>query len=471
MTSRREPTATAAPPGEKLSLWTKTAYAFGGIGNAIGLGAIIPFWYTFFLTDIARLDLGLISLFWVIVTTWDALNNPLVGYFSDRTRTRWGRRRPYLLFGALPFGLFFVLLWWIPPTHNQALLFAYYLVIYILFETAATLVSCPYSALAPELTRDHDERTSLMMAEMVVTILAGVLVPVLFSFVVLPLFPERDPRAYQLLALICGVSFVVTTLLTFFVTQERPETQRESPLSFRETVGYMLKNVPYRYALAIYVFGWMSVSVVTTLFAYYFIYWVGMSLDEVSILQGGIMLAAWLFLPVVSRLSLRFEKKTAYILAVGSWAVLMLFTLMVPQGSKFLAYLICGLSGLGISAIHLMPSSMLPDVIEADELVSGYRQEGAYSGMTTFSSKLGQMVVLALLPVLLNRTGYLPPGEGGAAAGQPASALQAIRIMIAVIPAVLLGLSLIAARLYPLTRAKHAQLRGQIEDLQRVQGG
>ena len=470
MTSLDNPTATPVPPGEKLSFWTKIAYAFGGLGNAVGSGTIIPFWYTFFLTDIARLDLGLVSLFWVIVITWDALSNPLVGYLSDRTRTRWGRRRPYLLFGAVPFGLFFMLLWWIPPTQSQALLFAYYLVVYLIFETAATLVTCPYAALTPELTRDHDERTSLMMVQMVVTILAGVVVPVLFSFLVLPLFPDRDPRAYQLLALICGVCFTAASLLTFFVTRERPNFQEKKGLSPQEVARFVLKNVPFRYTLAIHVLGWMPVTVATSLFAYYFIYWVGMGLEEVSLVQGGIMLMAWLLLPVVFWLSRRFEKKTAYILAAGSWAVLMLSTLWIPQGAKIPAYIICALSGFGVSAVHLLPSSMLPDVIEVDELVSGHRQEGAYAGVTAFGGKLGQMLILALLPAILRWSGYVQPAAGEVLAEQSPSTLQALRIMIAILPSILLVLSMIAAYFYPITREKHAQLRGQIEDLQRTQG-
>ena len=449
---------------EKLRFRTKAAYALGGLGNAIGPGTIIPFWYTFFLTDIARLDLGLISLFWIVVTAWDALNNPLVGYLSDRTRSRWGRRRPYLLFGAVPFGLFFVLIWWIPPTQSQLLLFLYYLVAYILFGTTATAVTCPYTALAPELTRDHDERTSLVMYQMVVTILAGVLTPVLFGLVVLPMFPDRDPRAYQILALVCGICFAAASLLAFFGTRERHEFHQEQPLSLQETVRSILGNVPFRFALAIHVLGWMSVTVVMTLFTYYFIYWIGMDTGEVSLVQGGIMLMAWLLLPTVLWLSRRYEKKTAFILAAGSWTVLLLATLLLPQGAKIPAYIICGLSGFGIAAIHLIPSAMLPDVIEVDELASGHRQEGAYAGVTHFVSKLGQMVTLALMPVILHWAGYIQPGAENALPVQPAAALQVLRLTIAILPAIFLLGAMVVARFYPLTRERHAQIQRELAE-------
>jgi glycoside/pentoside/hexuronide:cation symporter, GPH family len=455
------------PPREKLSFWTKSAYAIGGLGNAVGPGTIIPFWYTFFLTDIARLDLGLVSLFWIIVTAWDALNNPLVGYLSDRTRTRWGRRRPYLLVGAIPFGVLFMLLWWIPPTQNQILRFVYYLSAYLLFETTATFTVCPYAALTPELTQDHDERTSLVMYQMVITIAAGVVVPFLFGFFVLPRFPDRSPGAYQLLALVCGVSFSLAYLLTFFGTRERPEFQQKSAPQLKETVKYILKNVPFRYTMAIYILGWMPVTVATALFAYYFIYWIGMGADEVSIVQGVIMGMAWVLLPVVLWLARKFEKNTAYIIAAGSWAVVMLATLLLPPGARIAAYAICALSGFGIAAIHLLPAAMLPDVIEVDELASGRRQEGAYTGVNIFASKLGQMSILALIPALLRWVGYVQPSAENPLPVQPDSALFALRLMIAILPGLLLAASLLVAWRYPLTRERHAEIRRELEKRKR----
>jgi GPH family glycoside/pentoside/hexuronide:cation symporter len=217
---------------KKLSFWTKAAYAIGDLGNSVGVGTVIPFWYTIFLTDIVRLDLRLVSLFWAVVTVWDAVNDPLFGFLSGRTRTRWGRRRPYILFGALPFWVAFILLSTIPPIHNQVLLFVYYTAIYILFEAAYTAVNCPYLALTPELTQDHDQRTSLVTYRMAVSIGAGLAAPLLFGLVIFPMFPERDPRAYQTIGLICGLSFIPPLWITFLGTRENHRTDIEpTPVS------------------------------------------------------------------------------------------------------------------------------------------------------------------------------------------------------------------------------------------------
>jgi GPH family glycoside/pentoside/hexuronide:cation symporter len=103
------------PRSEHLSFWRKAAYVIGDLGNSAGPGTIIPFWYLFFLTDVAKLNPALAGLTILLGKIWDAVNDPLVGWLSDRTRTRWGRRRPYLLFGAVPFGVTFALLWTVPP--------------------------------------------------------------------------------------------------------------------------------------------------------------------------------------------------------------------------------------------------------------------------------------------------------------------------------------------------------------------
>jgi GPH family glycoside/pentoside/hexuronide:cation symporter len=424
---------------------------------------VIPFWYTIFLTDIVRLDLRLVSLFWIIVTTWDAINDPLFGFLSDRTRTRWGRRRPYLLFGALPFGVAFILLWVIPPVHNQVLLFAYYMVVYILFETIYTAVYCSYSALTPELTQDHDERTSLVTYRMAVSIGVGLAAPLLFGLVIFPMFPDRDPRAYHTIGLICGFSFIPPLLITFLGTRERVEFQRERALSLRETVRFVLRNVPFRYVLSTSILSWMPVVVAQAIFAYYFTYWIGMTEDATSLLQVAILGLALLFLPVVLWLARRLEKKTAYIIAAATWAVVMLTILVIPRGAKVLAFILAPLSGFGVAAAHLLPSAMMPDVLEVDELMSGQRQEGIYMGVAVFVGKLAQAGVLALLPAVLRWSGYVQPTTQDPTPSQPAAALNALRLLLAILPTLLLVASIVVTWFYPLTRQRHAEIRRELE--------
>ena len=447
----------------RLSMGRKLAYASGEIGYALGPGTVIAFWYTFFLTDVARLDLGLVSLFWLVVTLWDAVNDPILGLISDRTRTRWGRRRPYLLFGALPLGVLFVMLWVIPPFAHQGLLFAYYTVVYILFEFAFTMVSCPYIALTPELTLDHDERMSLVALRMAFNIGISLIAPVAFSLLIFPRFAARDPQAFLIIGLITGAISVPPFLIAFFAVRERSDFQEEAALPLKQSVRCVVRNRVFHYTMAIRVLSWMPVVIAQAVFAYFLIYWAGMSQDETSLTQAVIMLAAFLCLPLVFWLCRRFEKKTAYIISAATWAVVMLSIILVPQNTKWAAYLVAALAGLGVSAAHVIPRAMDTDVLEIDEVVSGSRQEGAYAGVTVFGDKRARSVVLALLPAILSWTGYVQPTPANPAPVQPLSALTSMRFMISFLPAVLLVISIVVAWNYPITRRRHARIRKGLE--------
>ncbi|NLE77361.1 MAG: MFS transporter [Chloroflexi bacterium] len=447
---------------QRLSFWRKFGYAVGDFGNAVGAGTVIPFWYTLFLTDIARLDLGLVSLFWLVVTAWDAFNDPLFGFLSDRTRTRWGRRRPYILFGALPFGLAFALLWVVPPVARQGLLFAYYVLVYMVYESAFTAVSCPYSALTPELTEDHDERTSLVSYRMAVSIGAGLLAPVIIGLVIFPMFPERDPNAYRTIGLLCGASFVPPLWITFLATRERPEFGRARPLPLRDSLRFVARNYAFRYTLSLRILSWMPVVIAQAVFAYFLLYWVGMGEDQASIVQAVIMAAALLSLPAVLWLARRLEKKVAYIVAAATWTVVMLSILWVPAGAHTPAYVIAALAGFGVAAAHVLPSAMSPDVLEVDELMSGRRQEGAYAGVETFVQKLAQALVLAVLPLALRASGYVQPSPDTLTPTQPASALTVLRLLVSLLPAALLLASIAVAWFYPLTRQRYLEIQRRL---------
>src|SRR4028119_420583 len=149
----------ATPKPEKLSLSTKLAYGAGDLGPAITAN-IGVFFALFFFTNVAGLSPGLAGSILMIGKIWDAINDPMVGVLSDRTKSRWGRRLPWMLYGAIPFGMFFFLQWIVPQfsadkSANQLALFWYYVIIGIFFNSFYTAVNLPYTALTPELTQDR----------------------------------------------------------------------------------------------------------------------------------------------------------------------------------------------------------------------------------------------------------------------------------------------------------------------------
>lgn len=463
--SNSHPRNNRTQASEKLSVGTKIAYALGDLGNSVGPGTVIPFWYLYFLTDVAKLSPALAGLSLAIGKLWDAVNDPLVGMLSDRTRSRWGRRRPFLLFGAVPYGVTFALLWIVPPIENQILLCLYFAFMYMLFDTAFTLVGCPYDALTPELTLDHDERTSVATYRMFVSILSGLLAALMFGLFVFPAFDNLETR-FLVIGLSCAVVFIPSVLVTFFGTRERVEFHPVREVRLMDSLRYLFRNREWRYTASISLLSWLPVDIASVVFAYLLIYWVGMGEDEASLVQALILASATLFLPLVLWMGRRLEKQQAYIISAASWVVFMLAILLVPQGGRIAAYFIALGVGLGVSSAHVLPHAMSPDVVEIDELMSGQRQEGIYSGVNVFVRKLSTMLVIFFTGLALQWSGYT---EG--AAQQPPQALLAIRLIISVAPAVVLLASIWAAWRYPLTRRRHAEIQEELRKRRAMAGG
>jgi GPH family glycoside/pentoside/hexuronide:cation symporter len=156
-------------------------------------------------------------------------------------------------------------------------------------------------------------------------------------------------------------------------------------------------------------------------------------------------------------MSRRWEKKSAFIVTIASWALVMMALLFVPQGAAALAYVIAVLVGPGVAAAHVLPTAMGADTLEVDELASGKRQEGVYAGFEVFIRKLSTKLVLATFGPILAWTGYVEN-----AAQQTPQALTAIRIMIGVIPAIILAGAIAVAWAYPLTRVRHQEIQVQL---------
>jgi GPH family glycoside/pentoside/hexuronide:cation symporter len=328
---------------------------------------------------------------------------------------------------------------------------------YMLFDTAFTLVGCPYVALTPELTLDHDERTSLVTYRMAVSIGGGLLAALLFAWVIFPMFPEGDPMAFLTIGAVCGAVFVPPLLITFFSTRERDEFQSADAPSLLAGLRFVLRNRPWRYTLGMSLLSWMPVDIAAALFPYFLIYWVGMSEGDSNIVLFVILLSALLLLPLVLWLARRLEKKTAFVLATTSWVVVQLGILLVPKGAVLAAYVVAFAAGLGVASAHVLPNAMAPDVLEVDELASGYRQEGIYAGFSVFARKLSTGLVLSIIGPALTWAGY---AEG--VARQAPSALTTIRLLIALLPATMLVGSIFIARAYPITRQRHAEVQAEL---------
>ncbi len=440
----------------RLPRLTKLIYGSGDIGFSLTT-TIIGAFLAIFLTDVVGLSPGAAGTAIFIGGTWDYVNDPIVGYLSDRTRTRWGRRRPYLLLGALPFGLAFTLLWWRPPVEQQWLLAIYYAAAYVLFDTTATLLYMPYFALTPELTSDYDERTSLTSYRMFFSILGSLLAFTVPWMVVGSFRPGSQSRILLMGALFATAS-ALPMLLVFFGTRERKEYMQQARPSLRQSLSVAWKNKPFMMGLLIFLATWISVVILQDNLAY-FIKHVVQREGQSELIMGTVFVTAMTVLPLWSWLARRFGKRWAYMGGIAFWALVQLILITVTaQTGLWVILLLCVLAGIGVSAAHVLPWAILPDAIEWGELQTGKRHEGTFYSLVTLARKVATSIAIPATLWLLQLTGY-----DGLADQQPASALLGLRLVIGPIPAVLLCLGMVAAWFYPLSRGRHAEVVRELE--------
>ena len=462
----------------RLSLLTKMIYGTGDWSIA-SFNTLRTIFYAIFLTDVVGLEPRLASIAAFVGILWDAVNDPVVGTLSDRLKTRWGRRRPFLLWFAVPFGLGFVLQWWSPPWDNQITLMLTIMLAYMVCDTLQTLVSVPYFSLTPEIADDYDQRTSLtgyrMFFNLFASLVTAVAAPVVVDNVVAG--GGTPQQGYLTIAMILGAIAVVPFLLIFAFIRERPitTTSQIAHVSLRESLRAAWHNIPCRFATGIYVLTWLTIDFLSVLLPFFLVYWVagGNTLAETSVLGiklpiesaflGVLQLISIGSLPFWIWLAHKFSKRTAYMLAMTIWVGTQVAFLLVGQNQIGLALLLAIPAGMGVAAGHVLPESIYPDVIDWDELRTGQRREGVYYGIKNLMRKVTSAVAIFVALQVLGWTGYRAPQAGETVVMQPEAALTAMRMLITVVGALLLFGGLLVAWFYPLSRERHAEIRLLLE--------
>ena len=441
----------------KLTRGKKLMYGVGDIGFSL-TSTILGVYFLFFMIEVVGLRPGIAAIPILVGKIWDFVNDPIFGHISDRTRTRWGRRRPYLLFGALPLAFTFTMLWYKPGYESTAALVAYYSVAYIIFEASATMLYMPYFALTPELTSDYDERTSLTSYRMFFSILGSLLAFTVPSIIVGEFTPENAPKVL-LMGAIFGLVSALPMFITFFGTEEREDySDLEKPTIF-ESLKSVWKNIPFRYGLGIFLATWISVDILQSSLLFYVKFVVQREAQN-EIIMATIFVVAMFALPIWNWVSNRWSKRHAYMYGIAFWGVVQLALItMGPSTPLSIILVLCSMAGIGVAAAHVLPWAILPDAIEWYEYQTGERHEGMFYSITTLARKITSAGTVPLIGLVLEITGYQPN-----LAQQSVEAVKGIKMVIGPIPAVLLALGIFIAYKYPLDRQDFLKI---VEELKR----
>jgi glycoside/pentoside/hexuronide:cation symporter, GPH family len=443
------------PTNEHLTRKTKLLYGTGDFGFAL-TDTVIGVIFAIFLTDVVGLAPALAAVAIFVGRTWDYINDPIIGYISDRTRSRWGRRRPFLIIGFIPFALGFSMMWWIPPIHSQGWLAFYYGAAFFIYDTFATFVYMPYFALTPELSQDYDERTSLTSYRMLFSLIGQLMAFTVPLAVIGAMHPENASKVLMV-GIALGIAAALPLILVFLGTKERPEYQNQEQPSIKESFKAVLGNRPFFFAIGVFLFTNTAFSIIQSILLYFLKY--RMNLESQSdLITGTVFICALISLPFWVWASKHWDKRIAYVIGMVFFSVVMITMIMAaPEWNIVIIYVLAGLAGIGVGAMDVLPWAIIPDAIEYDELKTGKRHEGTFYSMVTLIGKIDGSIAVPLMLLVLGWSGFVPN-----AAVQPPSAIMAIRIMTGPVPSVVLCLGIVFALFYPITRKRHGAMRAEI---------
>jgi GPH family glycoside/pentoside/hexuronide:cation symporter len=436
-----------------LPLKLKIGYGLGEINSSL-FWAAIGFWLMNFLTDTAGLAAGLAGAAVMVGKVWDAVIDPLVGALSDRTRSRWGRRRPWLLFGALPFGAAFLAMFCAPRTASQAWLFVWAAGAYVLLCSACSIVVIPYNALLPELSSSFSERTRISGFKMGLGVL-GTLIGAGAVLPILGLFPSRAD-GFMAVGGVFGLLIAASALSPFFAVREPARPQAEAPVRLLSSMAQAFRNRPFVLILSTWALNTVGLTVVTATLVYYFKYILNRE-GLMSPALACLLLASLAFIPVSVKMSERLGKRGQYLLgmSVVVAAVLFLFAFGHRLGLPWV-FATMLLAGAGMSTHYVMPWSILPDALEYGYLRSGKREEGVHYGLLNFVIQVGQAVAGLLVGLVLAGFGY------AAGIAQSPLALLGIRLLVGPMTALFFVAGIVVLAFYPISRERYERILEQI---------
>ncbi len=450
---RPSPSEPALPWGARLG------FALGDLGFNFywqGVGLFLYFFYT----DVMGLAPRVAGFAYAAASLWDAVCDPIMGSIADRTRTRWGSYRPYLLIGAIPCGVTFVASFWVPPLAGGALI-AYAIVSLIALRTFYAVANIPYLALSAKLTRSYQERAILAALRMMFATIGALIVAY-----AMPSLVERaaadSHSGWTRAALIFAAAATAVLLGCFFATSE-PATAttatgsaaRPGLSSLARDVAYFWRILRYNRPLTLLFIAITIGYVASQMYAKCILYWFKYALHDESFARYALPIPAFAALvaaPFWTWVSRRTSKRVAWLIALGVTAIACLVFLADTSRSAQSILIETCFVAIGLACTPLMFFAMIPDTVDHNELVTGVRDEAKIFGYAVFAQKLALAINAVLLGQLLESTGFVANQE------QSAGTLFALKSIMGLIPAVGAVLAALVLWRYPLDARRHNEI-------------
>ncbi|GII61967.1 MFS transporter [Sphaerisporangium krabiense] len=434
-----------APVADGVSRGVRLGYGVGSFCTAT-FTTVPGLLLLFYLTNILAVPAWLAGLIVFAPKAWDLFANPLVGQWSDRTVSRWGPRRPWMLAGALILPVSFALTFAGPPLKGvPAALFVG--VFFLLAATGYALYEVPYKAMPAEMTEDYHERTSLLQWRMIFIALA-----VALSGIIAPEIAAHSLDGYRVMGIVCGAVLLAAMLASFLGTARAPFTGSAEPeAGLRAQLAAARDSRPFLWLLGLSCAQTLAAGVMLAA-APYFAAYIAEDTSATSTLFAALVGPMLVTMPLWVWIARRMDKRGAMLLSGVLFMGGALLTVLTPLLGMVYAHAMIVIVGVGYAGLQLLQFSMLADVIAHDSAVSGKRRGGVFTGLWTAAENvvtaLGALVVGAGLAM-----GGFVSSDPENPVTQPGGAVTAVLLVQTVVPALITFAGVLMTLKYRLTAA------------------
>lgn len=434
------------------SSWaSRLAYCVGAIPSALPYNAIASYFLLYY-ELVLGLSIQYFTLLWVIYSIWNAVNDLLAGYIMDRTRTRWGRRTPHILLWAIPCGVTFFLIWFVPFKDPFQILL-YGLSVICVYDAAWTFALGAWNSLYTEMYESTDERANVVVVKDTIAFLSsavGMMVPPVLA----------TSFGWPGMGAIIGATIPITLFISLLGTKEKAEYSVEEPLGLVPAVKSTLRNKPFLYTAFLLIMTEYAFGTLTMILPIYGRFVLGLKVEETGLTMIGVVAAVLLGLPFWGYMYKRFGEKTTFMLTTLVFALGLIPIFIASDMIQLM--LLSILPGFGVAGT-LMSEPVLSITIDYDETFTGKRREAMYNGILTFISRLTLVLTALTQLVVQTTTGFIPDIN----AVQPAGALTGLKLTLSLFPSAALLLGLLVFTRFPLTNEAISQLRAKLDEIHR----
>jgi GPH family glycoside/pentoside/hexuronide:cation symporter len=451
-------TATATPA--KFSLKYKIVWGVAALGTSFISGTFSAL-LTIFYQDYLGVGATWITLAATIYAVWNAFNDPIFGYITDGTRSKHGRRIPYMRFTAPFLALSFILVWLAPKGAGNVVLFWWMLVTMLLYDTCYTIIGLVYSALLPEITESDQERNGLQISASLFGLL-GMLLGFIIPDIVRPKGVDSSLLPLQVSMVVVAIFSMVCILLTASKIKERPEfTQVDKPIDLWSSIKFTFTSKSFLILVAANFMSILMSSLVLGMVYY---------LADYVLQMNTMVVLACFFIPLMAGVPVTkvFTKKFGI---VGAQQILLVIAgiglIAMTFVPKWLMLPCIALAGFGLSGPQTLSNVLFGQVADEDEIRSGVRREGSFFGVNALITKPAQSISISLIALILEGTGFVTrsANNGEIFLNQPAQALFGIKALMGLIPGAAMVLGAIILIWYPLKGRYLDNVKSKIMDM------